>query len=162
MSESTLNQKARISGRGVALNGRSCGLGEIIDAAMQDDADLADGYRKILTDLAPDLIISMHRESNGWDGHYQSCWCVVQVCDGTDLHRKGRQGEFPILAVRDIAGRKFPDHATRSKKAYRSDQIANLRRLIGIGLGKAQAWGWGERGDAETIYDALVRIGGEK
>lgn len=111
----------------VIHGGRACTLDALLDAAIQQDADLAASYRGILADVAPCLRVNIVRDRAG-SRDAGCCWYAVELvgADGTILTRPHQITRGEIRGWNPTA------------EQIRAAEDAILRRAAEIGLGHAK------------------------
>lgn len=113
----------------VQLGKVACSVDAVLEAAMQDDAELASDYRKVLTDIAPQLHA---RIKEMWDGSRENCvsWLSVTLVDAAT----GDALTTPRQFSRTYRGARL----CPAQPHYAEARAEVERRLGAIGLGAAK------------------------
>jgi hypothetical protein len=121
----------------------SCSLDAAIGAALQEDAELARGYRNILRDVARRLYPVIRKVIDGYRGN-EVCWYVVAF-------KLGVNGPT-VTEERRFTRRDFRTWSPKPEDVE-AERTAILRRLCEIGLAEAEYL----HGDARGSFSGTVR-----
>jgi len=102
-----------------------CSLDEVLEAALQADADLADVYQRILEAIAPQLRVSIEKEIDG-SPDCGCCWFAIALSQGINGDTLTTRNHR--LTCREFKGWRPDDAEVRDEKA------AILRRAANLGL----------------------------